>query len=145
MKTESKTIPPRTAPPALPVVLAGALLVAAGLGLVAMIFLFNPSTHGFYPICMFHRLTGLNCPGCGMTRASHALLHGDFKQALKDNALFVAMLAIGTIWGVRLAARAMRQQPVSLKIAPTALWWLLGAAILFGVLRNLPGWEWLSP
>ena len=29
--------------------------------------------------------TGYDCPSCGVTRASHALLHGDFAEALRFN------------------------------------------------------------
>lgn len=32
--------------------------------------------------CMFAEMTGLPCPGCGMTRASLALMRGDLRTAL---------------------------------------------------------------
>jgi hypothetical protein len=32
-------------------------------------------------ICPFRNLTGLPCPGCGLTRAVYHLAHGDFRQA----------------------------------------------------------------
>lgn len=144
MNTESKVISQKAPPPA-PMILAGVLLGGAGLALGTVVFFFNPSTHHFYPTCMFHKLTGLNCPGCGMTRASYALLHGNMTQALRDNVLFVGMLAVGVVWGARLTVRKMRQQPISWKIPSNALWLLLGLAIFFAVLRNLPGFEWLSP
>src|SRR5580698_9026501 len=68
---------------------AVAVLALTGVGVAAMVYFFNPSAYGFYPVCQFHRLTGLNCPGCGATRALYALLHGNFSTALRDNALFV--------------------------------------------------------
>ncbi len=37
------------------------------------------------PGCIFHRLTGISCPGCGGTRALQSLLQGDWKQALSYN------------------------------------------------------------
>jgi len=32
--------------------------------------------------CPFHRLTGLPCPGCGMTRAAVALVRGNLTEAM---------------------------------------------------------------
>lgn len=121
------------------------LLGAAALGTGALVFFFNPGTHHFYPTCLFHSLTGWNCPGCGMTRALYALLHGKVLLALKDNALFVMTLAMLPVVSARLAVRKMRNQPATLRVSPKFLWSLLALAILFAVLRNLPGFEWLSP
>ena len=42
-------------------------------------------------ICLFHKLTGLECPICGMTRAFQAISHGQFIQALNFNALSLAI------------------------------------------------------
>ncbi|MDD5138692.1 MAG: DUF2752 domain-containing protein [Verrucomicrobiales bacterium] len=145
MRAESKIIPPKIPAPLSPGVFAGVVLGATAIGVGATIFFFNPGTHAFYPVCIFHSLTGLNCPGCGMTRALHGLLHGNLMLALKDNALFVASLAAAAAWSVRIAVRKMRNQPVNLKIPAKFLWLLLVLAILFGVFRNLPGFEWLSP
>jgi hypothetical protein len=114
-------------------------------GVGAVVFFFNPSTHGFYPVCMFHALTGWNCPGCGMTRALYALLHGNLLLALKDNALFVASLAVAGVWSGRCAVRKLRNRPADLKISSKILWLFLVLAVLFAVVRNLPGFEWLSP
>lgn len=51
--------------------------------------------------CPWQSLTGLPCPGCGMTRSTFALLRGDFIESLKLNAftwvilLFWLLVAIG--------------------------------------------------
>ena len=124
---------------------AGILLGVAAVGVGAMVFFFDPGTHPFYPVCLFHAVTGLNCPGCGMTRALSALLHGNFLLALKDNALFVLPLVGLAIWGGRLAMRKIRNQPVTFTVPPKILWTFLTIALVFAVLRNLPGFEWLSP
>ena len=79
MRAESQSVPPkiRSAPPL--ALFAGVVLGMAALGAGAVVFFFNPATHGFYPVCVFHQLTGLNCPGCGGTRSVYALLHGNIR------------------------------------------------------------------
>jgi hypothetical protein len=145
MRAETKVIPQKSSAPMSLGTLAAVLLGVTALGVGAVVFFFNPSTHRFYPVCLFHELTGWNCPGCGMTRALYALLHGNLMAALKDNALFVALLALAAVWGARLAVRKARKQPAAWKIPPKILWLALALAILFAVVRNLPGFERLSP
>ena len=124
---------------------AAVMLGATAVGVGAIVFLFNPATHAFYPVCLFHALTGLNCPGCGMTRALYALLHGHVRLALKDNALLVLALAALLIPLVRLGTLAMRGKPAGFDIPPKVLWLFLVVALVFAVLRNLPGFGWLCP
>jgi len=120
-------------------------LTATLAGVVAVFFFFNPATDHYYPVCQFHRLTGLNCPGCGMTRAFYALLHGKFILALHDNALFVlTFLAIA----VRAAWFGWNHHHVRPRVdffPLKFLWPLLILALLFTVLRNLPAFAFLSP
>lgn len=66
-------------------------------------------------LCLFHWLTGLDCPLCGLTRAMFALVKGEWREALRYNALSplaVAMLATlfwrhpwrGRLWSAGIAA-----------------------------------------
>ena len=145
MSAEIQSVPPKiSAPPSLTafaVIMAGAAFAGAS----AVVYFFNPSTHGFYPICLFHQLTGLNCPGCGGTRSAYALLHGNFALALKDNALFIAVLAAVVGRGIWFAAKQIRRQPVGNFLPAKCLWVLLAVAVIFTVLRNLPAFAFLSP
>jgi hypothetical protein len=124
---------------------AGIILGAAGLAGGAMVFFFNPTTHAFYPVCQFHRLTGLNCPGCGATRALYALLHGEVLTALRDNALFVLALAAAGLRGIWLAAGKIRRRPAGELFPRNWAWPLLFITVVFAVLRNLPAFSFLSP
>ncbi|HZL13655.1 MAG TPA: DUF2752 domain-containing protein [Verrucomicrobiae bacterium] len=137
--------PPKISPANPSAIFTGTLLGLALLGIAAVTFFFNPARHGFYPVCLFHKLTGLNCPGCGATRAAHALLHGQFLRALHDNALFVFALALAAIWGICFAIRKIKNPKVRLKVPPHFLWAFLVLALIFGVLRNLPAFAFLSP
>jgi hypothetical protein len=127
----------------------GALPVAvstAGLAAGALLFAVDPNEPGHYPTCPFLATTGLYCPGCGSLRAVHDLLHGDVAGALARNPLAVLaapylVLAFVT-WLLRTTGRPA---PRSTSLPPWTLWLLLGTVLVFGVLRNVPGWACLSP
>jgi hypothetical protein len=145
MRAESQPVPPRISAPLSLTAFAVIMLGATAIGAGAVVFFFNPGTHGFYPICLFHALTGWNCPGCGGTRSLYALLHGNFWLALKDNALFVVLLAAAVARGIWFASKRIRQQPAGKFLPANILWVLLIVAAVFTVLRNLSAFVFLSP
>jgi hypothetical protein len=62
-----------------------------------VLYTFPPVTTAFYPQCTFRQLTGFDCPGCGSTRALHALLHGRFAEAFRFNPLLFALMIVAGI------------------------------------------------
>lgn len=94
--------------------------------------LHDPARSTLYPSCLFQVATGFFCPGCGTLRALHRLLHGQVLEALRYNALTVAVLPIAA-WVLAREARGAKR-PLSL----AALWALVLVVVLFGVLRNVP-------
>jgi len=123
----------------------GAVLAGVFLGGGAVLYFFNPSKFGFYPVCEFHQLTGLNCPGCGGTRAVYQLLHGNLLRAMQDNALVVLGLAGLAGRAAWFGANRFRRRPVGPFLPSEFFWPLLVVAIVFTVLRNLPAFSFLSP
>lgn len=115
---------------------AGVLGMAAGAFVVGY---FNPATTGFFPTCPFHIVTGLNCPGCGMTRGFNALFHGDVLGAIHFNALlpffafFFGYLALSmfftTVRGYGLSWKIFSTRVVTVFLIFTAV---------FAIVRNLP-------
>ena len=107
--------------------------VVAGLCLaVFLLYFFPPTETRFYPRCIFHTVTGLECPGCGSLRAAHSILHGDFATAFRLNPLLFVLLPLA---GLTLVV----YRPAGLSSIPAKwIWALLGLIIAFGVLRNLP-------
>jgi hypothetical protein len=104
----------------------------------AALFFFDPVATAFYPKCLFHELTGLYCPGCGSTRAIYCLLHGEFLDALRDNALVVLALPL---LGCVFLARAICRRPLIAVRRSTLGWFGLLLAVIvffFGVVRNIP-------
>ena len=84
-----------------PPVLAVLALLGAVAGLV--LFCFDPRQYPFYPVCFFHKTTGLLCPGCGALRAMHQLLHGHLATAFRFNPVLVVSLPILAWIGARYA------------------------------------------
>jgi len=145
MAAQSQSVPPKISTAPSLKFFSATVLGFAILGALAVLFFFDPSTHGFYPVCQFHRLTGLNCPGCGATRGLYALLHGNFLIALKDNALFIFSISASLVWSANFGLRKLRDQKTAVHLPPKMLWAFLAAAIVFTVLRNLPVFSFLSP
>lgn len=48
--------------------------------------------------CIFYRITGLKCPGCGMTHAMIELWKGDYLEALRYNALSLTVFPVLCIY-----------------------------------------------
>jgi hypothetical protein len=117
----------------------------AAAGAAAILFSFDPSRYGFYPVCYFHAATGLNCPGCGSLRALHQLLHGHLVEAARYNLLLLLCLPCLGWRTIRFATARRCGPPATAVIRPLWLWTFLGVAAIFTVLRNVPGFVWLAP
>ena len=133
-------------------------LLAAG-AVASILFFCDPASVPIYPVCVFHRVTGLDCPGCGSLRALHQLLRGNFAAAFHLNAMLVLSLPFFAWLGFRFlmprvlpAFRSVDQRmppagaPPRLsaeKFAKQSLWFwaYLAVMILFGIFRNLPIWK----
>lgn len=117
--------------------LANALLAAAVV-FFATLLLYPPTQTTIYPACPIHQLFGIDCPGCGATRALAALLRGHLREAIYLNALFVLLLPVVIAVAIETYRRAIRPgtfrwpQPPALAIYTT-----LAATILFTIARNL--------
>lgn len=117
-----------------------ALTGAVGMaGIAFAIGWFNPSTAGFFPVCPLLSLTGFACPGCGMTRGLHALLHGDVLGALDYNLLLPGILFFFGYLFVSLFLTSVRGRGLNFRVfTPFVIWSFFGFALVFTVLRNLP-------
>ncbi len=111
--------------------------VAAGVGVWAL-RTWDPNVAGSpFPPCTFRAFTGCYCIGCGLTRAMHALVHGDLARAFSMNPLGVLVLGLVPL----MAAWSGGWQPR--RLAPLMRWVLepkLWLVLLptYWVARNLP-------
>lgn len=117
---------------------AGALAMACG---SAAVWYFDPAKANFFPVCPLYSLTGLACPGCGLTRGFHALFHGDVIPALDFNLLVPVWAVIfGYVW-ISLLLLAVRARGLPMWMtSPRFLWIFMIVLLTFGVLRNIPVW-----
>ena len=134
--SEDGRTPPRL-PRGAPAVLATCVLL--GVGASVVLFFFDPRQYHFYPVCFFHKTTGLLCPGCGALRAFHQLLHGHLATAFRFNPVLIVSLPFLCWIGARFALQEARHQPLSLGLHPGWLWLVLAGVLVVSVLRNLPG------
>lgn len=125
--------------PVAPVRIAVTAAFAAAVGGGAWLLRsFDPTAPGgFFPPCPFLLVTGLYCPGCGITRMLHALAHGDIVRAVDMNAMIVAMLpALALLAANEATTRRVLSPRLARPLYNAKLW--LAVVVLFGVLRNLP-------
>jgi hypothetical protein len=110
---------------------AAALVAAAG-GWV--LYTFPPATTAFYPRCVFHSATGLDCPGCGSTRAVYELLHGHVGAALRLNPFLflVGLMLLCTLPSV------LRGQYPRFLARPWFGWTSVVVTIGWWIVRNTP-------
>ena len=108
-------------------------------GVLLVYFLFDPMESRWMPGCVFHKLTGLQCMGCGTQRMTHALLHGEWQSAFEANAfVFLSLPAIIFLVVVELC----RNRLPGLYLRVHSLWVIITiSAMLLAwlILRNIYG------
>lgn len=134
---------PSTVPVPVPAATRRTGFVFLGLGLLVLVAMgivwrVEPSGQPYFPRCLLHQWTGLQCPGCGATRALHALLNGRVVEAFRHNALVLFVVPLGAALGVRwVRGRWTGSWWPNPLTQPWLLALLAGLAAGFGVGRNL--------
>lgn len=123
-------------------------LAAAFFAAAALIYLyFTGEGEGAGIPCPVYQLTGLYCSGCGASRALRSVLHLDFYQAIRYNAVFTAVLPILAAYFSALIISYIRfgEDRISKRIPLKILWFFVAAAVIYGILRNIPAFSFLAP
>lgn len=119
-----------------------ALIVVAAIATLLLYKHFDPTHSILAPKCPVHLLTGYECPSCGVQRAAHAVLNGDFRTAFWLNPFLV--LAVPYLLLLLLVAMVNKNKLVRLReilhhnltiysyIALYFIWW---------VVRNSAWWR----
>lgn len=99
------------------------------------------------PPCVILETTGYYCAGCGGQRMISALLEGDLLGAFRYNPFLFVFLPLAGLYAVTEAVRYVQnKRPLSRsrRFVPILIA-VLFLALLFTVLRNLPGFGFLGP
>ena len=87
--------------------------------------------------CPFHLITGLQCPGCGVSRMFLSLVRLDLASAVRYNGAMLFLLPL-------MAATAGRYVYVYVKygmrrdrFADVSVWIMIIVLLVFGVFRNI--------
>ena len=97
--------------------------------------------------CVFYQITGFYCSGCGASRALRSVLHLDFYQAFRYNAIFTLALPVLAAYFCALCFSYIRfgRDKISEKIPMKFVWVLIAAALVYGILRNVQAFSFLAP
>lgn len=110
--------------------------------IIPLYFVFDPAHSYLAPKCMFHMLTGLDCPSCGNQRALHSLLHGNIWLAIRYNPFlwiagpYIILVLITSILNTPRAQHIYEKLTCSkmliLYVVVYFVWWIV---------RNMPFWH----
>ena len=110
-------------------------------GAASWVLISNPTDVGAAdpPSCLVKLTTGLDCPGCGGTRAFYYLLHGNLPEAARYHAMavFAAPFLVWLYLAWAIKSVTGRQIPVP-RIGAKSISVFLGAWAVFMVIRNIP-------
>ena len=96
---------------------------------------------GFGIPCLFHLITGLKCPGCGISRMCISLLKGDIHSAFLYNRGVMLMSPFIAYFVVKEFYLYVRYNDFTLKNWERILAIILIVIlVIFGLLRNFLGW-----
>ena len=148
MATEVQPSPPAwSTPPRWRRVVAPLATIGTLAAATLALHLRDPHVQHSWGFCPLFAMTGLYCPGCGGLRATNDLSNADLLGAMQSNLLFVLFVPV-IVWALLGWTRARWQGRT---YVPPVLgserfaYLTLGLLLVFFVLRNLPGFDWLNP
>ena len=115
------------------------LLIGLGYAFFASVF------HIALP-CPIHALTGLYCPGCGVSRMCLALLRFDWMEAARYNMGILVAAPFGAAVFLSQAVGYVKTGSTEMaRWQKVLLWGMIAWLLLFTVFRNLPAFSFLAP
>ena len=89
--------------------------------------------------CMIHTFTGYYCPGCGGTRAVHALFAGDLLDSFRYHPVVLYIAVFGTWFMVSQTVQRLSRGKIriAMHFRPGYLWVALGLIAANFLIKNL--------
>ncbi len=108
------------------------MLVAAGILTLFVI----PKFTSVHTGCIFNKITGLYCPGCGISRGLYSILRGDISRAIHYNLLLVTAVPLSAIWCI---VRIITSESILniKKYDNKVIAFFISIVLIFAVLRNI--------
>ena len=112
------------------------LAIVGMLGLI-LLRIYNPEyENSFFIPCFFYKITGIKCPGCGMTRSLHNLVNGDIKKAIWYNVMSIPAIVLLIYIGYRYLMYLLKDEEILNEKMEIILKVFLVILIIFGISRN---------
>lgn len=109
------------------------VLIVAGI----LYYFLNKYTDFAIP-CVFHLVTGLQCPGCGITRMLFSLLRLDFANAFYYNPAIMISLPLLIVLATAILIEYIKNgKMLNKKWSNICFYFLIAYFIIFAILRNL--------
>jgi len=114
--------------------------------LVGTIYLIFTSLTGLGIPCIFRRISGIFCPGCGISRMFIALAHLDFAAAFGYNPFLFCLLPLGCTLFLYKSTVYVKYGDTKMPLWEQILYVVIFVlCIIFTVMRNMESFAWLRP
>ena len=111
--------------------------------ILSTIYLYLNKRFSFYVPCIFHKITHLYCPGCGITRMIISILKLNFYQAFRYNPLMFILTPFLIIYEIIYYINWLQDK--YFKISKKIWYILLIITIIYTILRNINSFNYLIP
>ena len=106
--------------------------------IIALSYLIIGNKFKIYIPCLFHEVTHLYCPGCGITRMLFSIIKLDFYQAFRYNMLLFILFPFGSFLIIEnYYSLAINKTPLYKKINSKVWIILIIILLIYGLLRNI--------
>ena len=96
--------------------------------------------------CIFEKITGLFCPGCGISRMFIAMSKLEFYQAFRYNPLIFIMTPFFIIFFLEHIISKAKNKESIIQRMPNIVWYsCVVVIIIYGIIRNIPYFDYLKP